>query len=195
LKQPTGCFERSRDSGCNLKTPNEKLQMKKTLLISIILFCSVVYSKVQWSIDDVILNLESNQAANYVTLLLSSPDWKEYEDLLSEIENGTPKWLRVAVLLKKHTDAAASLSLSITLAQTIKNNPSGVFELLSNDEIKWSCSVPLIEPTKSEFSEFITKTMAAVNSIENTKVASKKAICLNELSNAKKVLDNKELTR
>lgn len=170
----------------------KKFQMKNILIISIILFSSFASSKEQWDVDEVILSLESNQANNYMSKLLSSPDLKEYELLLLEMETGTPKWLKVATLMKEHTDAASSMSLSITLALAIKNNPSGVLELLNDDEITWSCSVPLIEPTKVEFSDFITKTMTAVNSIDSSKIARQKAICLNELNNANKRLQNNE---
>lgn len=149
------------------------------------MFSAFTLAEEQWNVDDVLKKLKSDKAEEFVNSILPRGDWKTYGSFLDQIETATPKWLEVAQLLKTHTDAGASEALSITLAQAIKNNPEAVFGIMSEHNVKWSCSVPLIEPTKKEFDDFTVTTSMAVRKINKPSLAVKKAICLKELNSIK----------
>jgi hypothetical protein len=158
--------------------------MKNLFVTALILFPLFTNANPDWDVNTVLEKLKSKDAKEFVKSLTPENDLEmtTYGSLLDKIETGTPQWLEVAILLKPYTDAGLSEALAITLAQAIKNNPSNLLSVLSEEEIKWSCSAPLIEPTKEEHENFIKLTLAAVSTVKESELSNKKQLCIEALN-------------
>ena len=158
----------------------------KYLLMSLLAVLSFnVTAERVWNVDEVLTMLQSDRAIDFVNSIKPEDDWDEYESLLNEIKLGDPKWLEVGVILASYTDAGISMGVSITFAQALKNNPEAVLSTMSEQDVIWSCSVPLIEPTKKDFYYFVNSTLTAVSEINTEQLLEKKELCLKQLQQAK----------
>jgi len=159
--------------------------MKYLLVCMLTVLSFNIAAEQAWDVDEILTKLKSNQAIEFVNSIKPGDDWKVFDNLLKRIESGDPKWLEVGVILEDYTDAGISMGLSIAFAQAIKNNPEVVLAIMSEYDVSWSCSVPLIEPTKDVFDYFVNSTLSAVNKMDSPKLAMKKDTCLKKLNEAK----------
>lgn len=137
-----------------------------------------------WNVDEVLMKLKSEQSDTFVNSVLFEGGWSVYDSLIKQIESGEPKWLEVAELLRQHTDAGASEAIATALGNAIKNNPEAVLAMMSDFEVKWSCSVPLIEPSKQEFINFVDLTLKSMSKVTDENLNTKKSICIEQLNAA-----------
>ncbi len=70
---------------------------------------------------------------------------------MESIEEGSPDWLRVALLLRPGTDAASALSLDFAVARALPGQPENVLSIVSDGyPLSSVCRVPFIEDEERE---------------------------------------------
>ena len=162
--------------------------MKYLYALIAITFTSFSNAAESLDINEIKAGLESKDAKYYSYLLWK--DWNKFQLFLEKVESGDPQWLKVGKLLEQYTDAGVSTALSLTFARAIQNNPKEVLQIMSEYDVKWSCSVPLLEPKKSDYDAFVKKTTIAVQSLNVLELTEKKIVCLENLEKARDFSEN-----
>jgi hypothetical protein len=109
----------------------------------------------------------------------------EFDQVLDGVSAGDSQWLRLVPKLKERTDAAASESLEISVADALPKNPVAVLRLIkSHPEWREACTYPFIEPTTEENRKYFRVTIPAVAKVRDPQLRSVKNACLANLKRA-----------
>jgi hypothetical protein len=134
-------------------------------------------------IDEIATGLNSIDADTFTYYLFT--DDSKFNYVREKIESGDIGWIDIGRRLEKYSDGGVGTDLAISFAKAIQINPSYSLSLMTDYEVWWSCSVPLLEPTKSEFDAFVERTIVAVEKLNDNEVSKKKKSCLDALFNAR----------
>ena len=126
--------------------------------------------------------IEVDGAKTIVDRLFSSPENRDWERLLNEIERGRPECIRLAKALRPGTDAATGETLKIALSRALGTNPSEVLAL--GDGVYPSnsiCRDGNIAPTPEQHRGFIRRARAGLASVRAPALLVRRDACLRRL--------------
>ena len=111
---------------------------------------------------------------------LQTGDEKNWDYILSRIEQGDPDWIITAmVYIASGTDAGSTTDLKIAPALALKSNPLMVLShAASGISLKDVCSAPFIEAESQMLLEYGKQAMAALEGVTEDYVSMEKRICV-----------------
>jgi hypothetical protein len=139
-------------------------------------------------LDEIEAGLNSVEAHAYAYDLFTNDS--KFNSVLEGIESGNADWIRIGKHLEQYSDGGMATDLAISFAKAVQSNPSYSLSVMSDYEVWWSCSVPLLEPTKAEFDSFIESTIIALEKLDDIKVFEKQKSCLDALEKARNFSEN-----
>jgi hypothetical protein len=102
----------------------------------------------------------------------------EFDQVLSGIESANPKWLRIAVELRKFSDAGASEALDSSVALALPKAPELVLALVGHGfNLEFVCTSPFIEPEPGVAEAYERKTLASLAAVKAPNLKSLAAEC------------------
>jgi len=114
--------------------------------------------------------------------LFNTPDNRDWERLLDQVESGRPECVRLAKALRPGTDAASGETLNIALSRALETNPSEVLAL--GDEvfaINRICQDNNIEPTPEQHRNFMRRARVALSQVRAPALVARRDACLRSL--------------
>lgn len=111
---------------------------------------------------------------------LKAGDEKNWDYILSRIEQGDPDWIATAMeYIASGADAGSAIDLKIALALALKSNPLMVLShAASGISLKDVCSAPFIEAEKQMLLEYGRQALAALEDVTEDYVRMEKKICV-----------------
>ena len=111
---------------------------------------------------------------------LKAGDEKNWDYILSRIEQGDPDWISTSMeYIASGADAGSATDLKIALALALKSNPLMVLSYsASGISLKDVCSAPFIEAEKQMLLEYGRQALAALENINDDYVRMEKKICI-----------------
>src|SRR5436853_108304 len=113
-----------------------------------------------------------------------TPNWSHWEEVLQHIGTGETMWLKVAQALRPGTDAFATTTLLLTVAQSLPHAPEEVLRLVLNGkgfEFEDVCTVPFIEPPDAVVLEYLSRAENALKKPMSREVNNLRLRCLAKL--------------
>jgi hypothetical protein len=162
--------------------------MKYICALTLIVLGSLSRADDLAGLDEIEAGLNSVEAHLYAYNLFTNNS--KFNSVLEGIESGDADWIRIGKRLKQYSDGGVGTDLAISFAKAVQSNPSYSLSVMTDYEVWWSCSVPLIEPTKAEFDSFIESTIIALEKLDDIKVFEKKKSCLDALEKVRNFSEN-----
>lgn len=95
-------------------------------------------------------------------------DSGEFDQYLTQIENGDAFSIANAHLFKQYVDASNSLGLRFVMSRAIVNNPKAVLEVVPEHfSIDNVCDIPYIEPEQEVINNHINGAIKALEGLSN----------------------------
>ena len=130
--------------------------------------------------------MEKIKAASADSAALNSLSEKDFDTFSRHLEKGESVWISLVPALAKHTDAAYSEGLTISLARGLAANPTAVLAILKNDDsplsVKRVCSVPFIEISDKDADEYVRKANKSISQVKSSVLQERKQSCLHVLN-------------
>lgn len=105
-------------------------------------------------------------------------DDSPYQRVLSHIETGDDRWLKVADALACCVDAGTSETLGISIAVALTHAPETILRRTPVNKLKSVCTVPFWEPTKEQFEAHVKAVKTALKLVKDSALQDKRGECL-----------------
>ena len=116
--------------------------------------------------------------------------WAEqqpFDYVCAQIATGDSEWLKVASKLRSFSDAGASLSLDISMAQALPKEPAAVLTAIEHPwRLEMICGAPFIEPPAEEVRAYIEHAVTALSKPLPAPLEEKRVACLYHLHTVQK---------
>jgi hypothetical protein len=124
-----------------------------------------------------------SEGAAAVVKSLDGGSGNQWNEVIRDVETGSPAWLEVAKKLLTATDAGRTSDLYFALSIALTRNPTGVLSMVGPDlPVDKLCSVPYIEPDEKTIRMHRNKVRAALQKVNSPGLAYDKKACLNAIA-------------
>jgi hypothetical protein len=142
-----------------------------------IAYSSLVYGQAI-SAARVLADIQTRGAQAEVTRLTAGNS-SQWEEVMRQIETGTPEWLQVATALRRGSDAGNTESLYYAVSYALLRAPQRVLPMIGGDfPLQNVCTVPDIEPSPEKVRRQVAKARTALRGVTDPGLQSVRNRCL-----------------